>query len=247
MVLGQRVEQCCGAAILAQLLRADLLPEAWVALPAVRQLRALLRYRASQGGGGHVVRPHDRERGGGQVPAGPGVELGVVQARELPGPALRFRPARPPAPGSRSPGTPRRQHTRPRGAAAAGERAAEGQQRCDVDDRPGPAGDHGRQCRPGQPGDSQDVHRGQVARQRWINLAELALPREPGVVHQQAGLGCGDHLFHPGPAGGIGQVSGAGLDPDAMLAGQPPGQGLQPVAAAGGDVQVPAAGGQPFR
>jgi transposase len=34
-----------GAEILAQLLRADLLPEAWVAPPAVRQLRALLRHR----------------------------------------------------------------------------------------------------------------------------------------------------------------------------------------------------------
>jgi transposase len=36
-----------GAAILAQLLRAGLLPEAWIAPPAVRQLRALLRHRAS--------------------------------------------------------------------------------------------------------------------------------------------------------------------------------------------------------
>jgi transposase len=35
-----------GAAILAQLLRADLLPEAWIAPPPVRQLRALLRYWA---------------------------------------------------------------------------------------------------------------------------------------------------------------------------------------------------------
>jgi transposase len=35
------------AAILAQLLRANLLPEAWIAPPAVRQLRALLRHRAS--------------------------------------------------------------------------------------------------------------------------------------------------------------------------------------------------------
>ena len=34
------------AAILAQLLRADLLPEAWIAPAAVRQLRALLRHRA---------------------------------------------------------------------------------------------------------------------------------------------------------------------------------------------------------
>lgn len=34
------------AEILAQLLRADLLPEAWIAPPQVRQLRALLRHRA---------------------------------------------------------------------------------------------------------------------------------------------------------------------------------------------------------
>src|SRR6201997_3219051 len=34
------------AAILAQLLRADLLPEAWIAPPPVRELRALLRHRA---------------------------------------------------------------------------------------------------------------------------------------------------------------------------------------------------------
>lgn len=35
------------AAILAQLLRADLFPEAWIAPPQVRDLRALLRHRAS--------------------------------------------------------------------------------------------------------------------------------------------------------------------------------------------------------
>src|SRR5438034_5576643 len=35
------------AATLAQLLRADLLPEAWIAPPDVRQLRALLRHRAN--------------------------------------------------------------------------------------------------------------------------------------------------------------------------------------------------------
>jgi transposase len=35
------------AAILAQLLRADLLPEAWIAPPQVRQLRVLLRHRVS--------------------------------------------------------------------------------------------------------------------------------------------------------------------------------------------------------
>src|SRR6266704_5441002 len=34
------------AATLAQLLRADLMPEAWIAPPAVRQLRAMLRHRA---------------------------------------------------------------------------------------------------------------------------------------------------------------------------------------------------------
>jgi transposase len=34
-----------GAAILGQLLRADLLPEAWIAPPPVRALRALLRHR----------------------------------------------------------------------------------------------------------------------------------------------------------------------------------------------------------
>ena len=35
------------AATLAQLLRADLLPEAWIAPPEIRDLRALLRHRAS--------------------------------------------------------------------------------------------------------------------------------------------------------------------------------------------------------
>src|SRR5499433_1565366 len=37
------------AAILAQLLRADLLPEAWIAPAKVRQLRALLRHRVALG------------------------------------------------------------------------------------------------------------------------------------------------------------------------------------------------------
>jgi transposase len=35
------------AAILAQLLRADLLPEAWIAPPAIRQLRSVIRHRIS--------------------------------------------------------------------------------------------------------------------------------------------------------------------------------------------------------
>src|SRR6266487_1164661 len=42
----RRTNDKAGAAILAQLLRADLLPEAWIAPPAVRQLRALLRHRS---------------------------------------------------------------------------------------------------------------------------------------------------------------------------------------------------------
>ena len=45
--LGAAEEDKVDAAILAQLLRADLLPEAWIAPLAVRQLRALLRHRAS--------------------------------------------------------------------------------------------------------------------------------------------------------------------------------------------------------
>src|SRR5262250_2959963 len=48
------------AAILAQLLRADLLPEAWIAPPAVRQLRALLRNRIHAVLAGHL---HDRPAG----------------------------------------------------------------------------------------------------------------------------------------------------------------------------------------
>jgi transposase len=70
------------AAILGQLLRADLLPEAWIAPPPVRQLRALLRHRVA------LVRlrtrlrnrihaivaehGHDRPAGTGAAPAGPG-------------------------------------------------------------------------------------------------------------------------------------------------------------------------------
>ena len=45
--LGAAEEDKVDVAILAQLLRADLLPEAWIAPPQVRQLRALLRHRIS--------------------------------------------------------------------------------------------------------------------------------------------------------------------------------------------------------
>jgi transposase len=44
--VGAAEEHKVDAATLAQLLRADLLPEAWIAPPAVRQLRAMLRHRA---------------------------------------------------------------------------------------------------------------------------------------------------------------------------------------------------------
>jgi transposase len=53
------------AAILARLLRADLLPEAWIAPPAVRQLRALLRHRASLVRLGTQLRNRIHGRGGG--------------------------------------------------------------------------------------------------------------------------------------------------------------------------------------
>ncbi len=46
-IASARLKNEADAAILAQLLRADLLPEAWIAPPQVRQLRALLRHRAS--------------------------------------------------------------------------------------------------------------------------------------------------------------------------------------------------------
>jgi transposase len=46
-IASARLTTRAGAAILAQLLRADLLPEAWTAPAEVRQLRALLRHRAS--------------------------------------------------------------------------------------------------------------------------------------------------------------------------------------------------------
>ena len=71
------------AAILAQLLRADLLPEAWIAPPPVRQLRALLRHRVALVRLRTLLRNrihaivadhgHDRPAGGtGPARAGPG-------------------------------------------------------------------------------------------------------------------------------------------------------------------------------
>jgi len=70
------------AATLAQLLRADLLPEAWIAPQATRDLRALLRHRASLVRMGTACKnrcmrcwPTEASRttpAGGPVPGGPG-------------------------------------------------------------------------------------------------------------------------------------------------------------------------------
>ncbi|HEY6309846.1 MAG TPA: hypothetical protein VIY52_03435 [Streptosporangiaceae bacterium] len=88
------------------------------------------------------------------------------------------------------------------------------------------------------------MHGDQVRYDCRVDLAELAVPGEAGVVDQQVGPGCGDHPLQLGQVAGIGQVSDMGLHPYAVLAGEPPGQGAQPVAAAGGDGQVPALGSQ---
>src|SRR5215470_16125387 len=100
------------AAILAQLLRADLLPEAWIAPPPVRQLRALLRHRVAlvrlrtrlrnrihaivadyghdRPGGGYWARPGLARR--------PGAARGLARAgRGQPGPDRRAAAADRPA------------------------------------------------------------------------------------------------------------------------------------------------------
>ena len=89
------------------------------------------------------------------------------------------------------------------------------------------------------------MHGDQVGHHLRVDVAELAVPRESGIVHQQVGLCCGGHPLQLGQVGGIGQVSDVGLHLHAVLAGQLLGQDAQPVAAAGGDGQVPAIGGQP--
>src|SRR5256885_17108732 len=75
------------AAILAQLLRADLLPEAWIAPPAIRQLRALLRHRVA------LVRLRTRLRNRiHAIAADYGHERPVGGDRSRPSPASRPRP-----------------------------------------------------------------------------------------------------------------------------------------------------------
>jgi transposase len=61
------------AVILAQLLRADLLPEAWMAPPKVRQLRAVLRHRVSLVRLGTPLRNRD----GGDLPSAAFGDRGV--------------------------------------------------------------------------------------------------------------------------------------------------------------------------
>jgi len=65
--------------MLAQLLRADLLPEAWLAPAAVRQLRALLRHRFS------LVRLDP-----GRAARRPGQLRGRIQKHSQPSPAARL-------------------------------------------------------------------------------------------------------------------------------------------------------------
>ena len=61
---------------MAQLLRADLLPEAWIAPPAVRQLRALLRHRVAlvrlRNRIHAILADHGHDRPGGGYWSGPG-------------------------------------------------------------------------------------------------------------------------------------------------------------------------------
>jgi hypothetical protein len=59
-----------GAEILAQLLRADLLPEAWIAPPAIQRLRTLLRNRTPRCTGRPRSRPARRRRPGDDRRAG---------------------------------------------------------------------------------------------------------------------------------------------------------------------------------
>src|SRR4029077_9277621 len=86
------------ASILAQLLRVDLLPEAWIAPPEVRQLRALLRHRVAlvrlrtllRNRIHAIVADHGYDRPAGEYWSGPGrawlasLELPAV-SRELAG------------------------------------------------------------------------------------------------------------------------------------------------------------------
>src|SRR5258708_28857387 len=88
------------AAILAQLLRADLLAEAWIAPPAVRQLRALPRHRAQPGRlrtrPPNPIHPGLADPGQGPPPG----------RRSRPAPGRRAPPCPPAAPPGDTPGDP---------------------------------------------------------------------------------------------------------------------------------------------
>ena len=88
------------------------------------------------------------------------------------------------------------------------------------------------------------MHADQVGHDLGVDVGELAVSGESGVVDQQVGPGRGDGPFQSGEVAGIGQVRGVRVHGHAVLACQPLGQGSQPVIAAGGDLQVPAVGGQ---
>ena len=89
------------------------------------------------------------------------------------------------------------------------------------------------------------MHANQIGHDLRVDVAELAVTPEPGVVHQQVRLRGGDDPLQLGDVTRIGQVRHMNLDAHVVLAGQPLGQGAQPVTAAGRDGQIPAVGGQP--
>jgi transposase len=101
------------AAILAQLLRADLLPEAWIAPPAVRQLRAVLRHRIQLVRLRTLLRnwPHPGPRPRRPDPPAPRQRCsrpGAPPDPHCPSTAGRPHPARLPRPRSRPPPSPGR-------------------------------------------------------------------------------------------------------------------------------------------
>lgn len=89
------------------------------------------------------------------------------------------------------------------------------------------------------------MHANQTSQDLRIDVGELAVPRESGVVHQQVRLSTGDAPLQLANVTRIGQVRDARLHASPGLIGQPLGESAQPVAAAARDRQIPAVGGQP--
>ncbi len=69
------------------------------------------------------------------------------------------------------------------------------------------------------------MHADQIRRDLRVDITELAVPRESGIVHQQVRFGGGDNAFQVADVARIGQVCGAGLHAHSMLSSEPPGQG----------------------